>query len=163
MSTVLAQIEACLNSRPILALTDDPDDVNALTPGHFLVGTALNAVPEPSLVEEPAGRLSRWQYLQQMRDHFWQRWSREYLHTLAARPKWWRTDAAPRIGDLCIMRSEQTPPGKWPLARITALHPGDDGEVRVVTMRTATTTLKRPVAKIVLLPTAASDAQDTRG
>ncbi|KMQ85255.1 hypothetical protein RF55_16299 [Lasius niger] len=163
ISTILAQIEACLNSRPLTALTDDPDDMSALTPGHFLVGTALNTVPEPSLAEEPVGRLSRWQYLQQMCDHFWQRWSREYLHTLSTLPKWWRTNATLRIGDLCIIRNELTPPGKWPLARITALHPGDDGEVRVVTMRTASTILKKPVAKIVLLPTAASDAQDAKG
>lgn len=72
MSTVLAQIEACLNSRLLQALSDDSEDINALTPGHFLIGTAINAVSEPSLIEEPSGRLSRWQLLQQMHDHFWQ-------------------------------------------------------------------------------------------
>lgn len=72
MSTVLAQIEACLNSRLLQALSDDSEDINALTPGHFLIGTAINAVPEPSLIEEPSGRLSQWQLLQQMHDHFWQ-------------------------------------------------------------------------------------------
>lgn len=44
MATLLAQIEACLNSRPLQALSDDPEDFEALTPGHFLIGTALNAV-----------------------------------------------------------------------------------------------------------------------
>ncbi|XP_011859011.1 PREDICTED: uncharacterized protein LOC105556524 [Vollenhovia emeryi] len=152
MSTVLAQIEACLNSRPLQALSDDPEDVNALTPGHFLIGAPLNAVPEPSLVEHAPSRLSRWQLLQQMRDHFWHRWSHEYLHTIATRAKWWRTDIAPGIGDLCIIKGENSPPGKWPLARITEVHPGSDGEVRVVTARTTNTSLKRPVTKIVLLP-----------
>ncbi|XP_011169987.1 uncharacterized protein LOC105202989 [Solenopsis invicta] len=70
MSTLLAQVEACLNSRPLQALSDDPDDIAALTPGHFLVGSPLTAVPEPSLLELPANRLTRWQLLQQMRDHF---------------------------------------------------------------------------------------------
>ncbi|XP_011859305.1 PREDICTED: uncharacterized protein LOC105556805 [Vollenhovia emeryi] len=152
MSTVLAQIEACLNSRPLQALSDDPEDVNALTPGYFLIGAPLNAVPEPSLVEHAPSRLSRWQLLQQMRDHFWHRWSHEYLHTIATRAKWWRSDIAPGIGDLCIIKGENSPPGKWPLARITEIHPGGDGEVRVVTARTTTTSLKRPVTKIVLLP-----------
>ncbi|KAL6418078.1 hypothetical protein ACFW04_012359 [Cataglyphis niger] len=82
MSTLLTQIEACMNSRPLQALSDDPDDLTALTPGHFLVGTALNALPEPCLVDAPIGRLSLWQLLQKMRDHFWDRWSREYLHSL---------------------------------------------------------------------------------
>ncbi|XP_029165684.1 uncharacterized protein LOC114936606 [Nylanderia fulva] len=37
-ATLLCQIEACLNSRPIAALSDDPSDLSALTPGHFLIG-----------------------------------------------------------------------------------------------------------------------------
>ncbi|KMQ91673.1 hypothetical protein RF55_8426 [Lasius niger] len=87
MATLLSQIEACLNSRPLQALSDDPEDLAALTPGHFLVGSALNAVPEPSLADELTSHLFRWQLLQQMRDHFWTRWSKEYLHALAHRPK----------------------------------------------------------------------------
>ncbi|XP_029669884.1 uncharacterized protein LOC115239482 [Formica exsecta] len=86
MATLLAQIESCLNSHPLQALSDDPEDLEALTPGHFLVGTALNAVPEPFLALETTTRLSRWQHLQQLRDHFWSRWSREYLHSLTHRP-----------------------------------------------------------------------------
>ena len=43
MSTLLAQVEACLNSRPLLALSDDPDDLSALTPGHLLIGAPLLA------------------------------------------------------------------------------------------------------------------------
>ncbi|XP_011684293.1 PREDICTED: uncharacterized protein LOC105447785 [Wasmannia auropunctata] len=159
LSTFLTQIEACLNSRPLAALSDDPEDLTALTPGHFLVGTALRAVPEPSLTEEPIGRLTRWQLLQQMRDHFWQRWSREYLQSLNTRPKWRTKDVNPCVGDLCLVRGEQTPPTRWPLGRVTATHHGDDGQVRVVTVRTATTTLTRPTQKIILLRL--DDARDS--
>lgn len=49
MATLLTQVEACLNSRPLQALTDDPEDTAALTPGHFLIGSAINAVPEPTI------------------------------------------------------------------------------------------------------------------
>ncbi|XP_011699154.1 PREDICTED: uncharacterized protein LOC105456646 [Wasmannia auropunctata] len=69
------------------ACDDDPEDLTALTPGHFLVGAALNAIPEPTLAGEPTNRLSRWQLLQKMRDYFWDRWSREYLQTLNSRSK----------------------------------------------------------------------------
>ncbi|XP_029166192.1 uncharacterized protein LOC114936993 [Nylanderia fulva] len=152
LSTLLAQIEACLNSRPLQTLSDDPEDVSALTPGHFLVGAPLLAVPEPSLTGQTVSTLSRWRHLQQMRDHFWQRWSSEYLHGLASRTKWLKDEAAPHVGDLCLVRSELTPPSRWPLARISRLHPGDDGIVRVVSIRTATSELVRPLVKLVFLP-----------
>ena len=46
MSTLLATIEACLNSRPLCALTEDPLDIQALTPAHFLLGRPLLSIPE---------------------------------------------------------------------------------------------------------------------
>ncbi|XP_029166209.1 uncharacterized protein LOC114937015 [Nylanderia fulva] len=152
LSTFLTQIEACLNSRPLQALSDDPDDTSALTPGHFIIGAPLLAVPEPSLTGQPASTLSRWRHLQLMRDHFWQRWSAEYVHGLNPRTKWVKAEAAPHVGDLCFIRSELTPPTRWPLARITRLHPGDDGVVHVVSVRTATSEFVRPLVKLVMLP-----------
>jgi len=151
MTTLLAQIEACLNSRPLEALTDDPEDITALTPGHFLIGTALNAVPEPSLLLLQENRLSRWQLVQRMRD-FWDRWSREYLHSLTHRPKWWKSNTTIRVGRLCLLRNQASPPNKWPLARIIRVHPGEDGHVRVVTVRTSTSELTRPVTQLIFLP-----------
>nr|XP_012232072.1 PREDICTED: uncharacterized protein LOC105677797 [Linepithema humile] len=157
MSTFLAQVEACLNSRPLQALTDDPDDVSALTPRHFLIGAPLLSVPEPSLTQEETNTLSRWQLVQQMRDHFWQRWSREYVHTLTPRTKWQGPTTRPDLGSLCLIRSELTPPSRWPLARIIQLHPGDDGVVRVVTVRTSSSQYVRPLTKIVMLPGASDE------
>jgi len=52
MTTLLIQIEAVLNSRPLCPLTDDPDDFTALTPGHFIMGCAPTVIPEPSLEYE---------------------------------------------------------------------------------------------------------------
>ncbi|XP_029673017.1 uncharacterized protein LOC115241409 [Formica exsecta] len=160
MSTLLTQIEACLNSRPLQVLSDDPDDLAAQTPGHFLVGSALNALPEPSLLEAPIGRLTRWQQLQRMRDHFWARWSQEYIHSLLQRPKWWTKSDDVRVGRLCLLRNDNTPPTRWPLARITRVHPGEDGQIRVVTIRTAASELTRPITKLILLPESNSAAQE---
>lgn len=79
MTTVMAQIEAVLNSRPLCPLSDDASDYNALTSGHFLIGEALNTLSEPDLTAENMSRLSRWQQLRQKVDHFWARWSKECL------------------------------------------------------------------------------------
>jgi hypothetical protein len=70
-TTLLCQIEACLNSRPIAALTDDPSDLSALTPSHFLIGRPLVSVPEESVLEINANRLSRWQFVQAMQEQIY--------------------------------------------------------------------------------------------
>ncbi|GFT63441.1 integrase catalytic domain-containing protein [Trichonephila clavipes] len=64
------QIEAVLNSRTICPLSNDPNDVETLTPAHFLVGSSLVAVPDPDYTEIPMNRLSRWQLVQRMNQHF---------------------------------------------------------------------------------------------
>lgn len=70
LSTTITQIEAVLNSRPLSPMSNDPSDLSVLTPGHFLVGGSLKAVPEPSLITIQEGRLSRWQRLQQLFNTF---------------------------------------------------------------------------------------------
>jgi hypothetical protein len=58
MTTVLTQIEGCLNSRPLIPMSEDPDDLAVLTPGHFLIGEPLNSLPEPDLTDVKINRLS---------------------------------------------------------------------------------------------------------
>ncbi|XP_071052130.1 uncharacterized protein [Onthophagus taurus] len=58
-NTVLIQIEAVLNSRPLCSISDDPNNFDVLTPAHFLIGNALAVVPEPSVFDEKISRLSR--------------------------------------------------------------------------------------------------------
>lgn len=82
MTTFLCRVEACLNSRPIAALSDNIDDYKPLTPGYFLIGTSLLAPPEPSLLELNENRLSHWQLVQRCTETFWKSWSSDYLQNL---------------------------------------------------------------------------------
>ncbi|XP_044014009.1 uncharacterized protein LOC122856402 [Aphidius gifuensis] len=151
--TLLAQIEAILNSRPLEPLSDDPTDLMTLTPGHFLIGSSLNSVPEHSLLDLKTNRLSRWQFIQQQVQQFWKQWSTQYLHRQQSISKWHHSNNNILIGSLVLISDERTPPGTWPLARVTRLFPGADGHTRVVELKTATTTLTRPIAKLVILYT----------
>ncbi|XP_070139213.1 uncharacterized protein [Drosophila bipectinata] len=47
LSTVLIQIEACLSSRPLCPLTADINDLQVLTPAHFLIGDSMQSLPPP--------------------------------------------------------------------------------------------------------------------
>lgn len=157
MTTLLAQIEAVLNSRPITPLSDDPDDLSALTPSHFLIGGASTIIPEPSLNDVSNSRLSRWQLLRQMLDHFWLRWSAECLQRYHAVSKWNKSEPSITESSLVLVVDERYPPAKWPLGRIVDVHPGADGHVRVVTVRTQTSVFKRPIVKLCPLPIEQTD------
>lgn len=87
LTTLLAQIEACVNSRPLCALSADPNDAGALTPAHFLVGEPLICPPEQSHLESKLNWLTRWQRVQQMTQYFWKRWTNDYLNTLQVKTK----------------------------------------------------------------------------
>ncbi|XP_061710659.1 uncharacterized protein LOC133520306 [Cydia pomonella] len=78
-STILTQCEAILNSRPLSPLSSDPQDYTPLTPAHFLVGRPLTAPACADLNDAPVHRLTRYQRVEQMRQHFWARWSKEFI------------------------------------------------------------------------------------
>lgn len=152
MSTVLTQIEACMNSRPLTPMTENPDDLAILTPAHFLIGSSLSALPDADLAHIPTNRLNHYQYIQQRVQRFWHQWRTEYLVELQKENKRIVPNRAIRPGRMVVLIDEYLAPVKWPLARIEEIHPGKDGLVRVVTLRTSKGILRRPITKICLLP-----------
>lgn len=123
-ATLFIQIEVILNSRPLCPLSDDPSDLEALNPAHFLIRCFFSMIPEPSLEEENATKLSRWQLLQNFKSRFWRRWSQEKLQDIS---KWRQPCNQISIGSMVLLMDERFPPSKWPLAWVTQLHPGSDG------------------------------------
>ncbi|XP_033229338.1 uncharacterized protein LOC117180878 [Belonocnema kinseyi] len=85
--TFLTQVEACLNSRPIQSLKDDPSDLVALTPGHFLLGSPIYTIPEPSVLEARLTPKERWKLVTQMFQTLWKRWWTEYIHEIQTHHK----------------------------------------------------------------------------
>lgn len=150
-TTLTAQIEAILNSRPLTPLSEDPKDPSALTPAHFLIGCPLTAVPEEDLLKVPSNRLKHWQLVQSLHQQIWKRWQLEYLNTLQQRIKWNTASTNLKIGDLVLVH-QPTPPLTWPLARVEAVSPGSDNIVRVVHLKTSLGHLTRPVHKVFPLP-----------
>lgn len=150
---LLCNIEAVLNSRPLTPLTDDPEDVQALTPAHFF-GNGPIFVPPPfrHINDTDLEGRKLWIERQKMLQHFWQRWQNEYLTTLQERKKWRRKKENVKIGQLVVIREENLPPAQWKLGRIAELMPARDGLVRNVMVKTMNGKFKRPVQKICVLP-----------
>ena len=151
LSTVLTQIEACLNRRPLTRMYCNDDGVEALTPGHFLIGRPIEALPDASDTDQPLTLLKRWHLCQTILNHFWKRWSGEYISSLQRYAKWKKSTRNIKIGDVVIIREDGLLPTKWAIARVVDIHPGQDNAVRVVTIRTSTSTYKRPVTKVAVL------------
>lgn len=151
--TVLCQIECILNSRPLTPLSVEPNDESALTPGHFLIGDSLAAIPERVPDNVSVNRLKLYERLQTIVSHFWKRWSSEYLHSVQQRTKWKSdTSSAVKIGSLVLLKEDNLPVMQWITGRIVATHPGADNVVRVVSVKTNSGTFKRSVVKICVLP-----------
>ncbi|XP_071053585.1 uncharacterized protein [Onthophagus taurus] len=131
--TLLVQIEAIVNSRPLTSLSTHPDDMTPLTPAHFLIGKTLTSPADADLRHIKINRLSNFQHIQQVQQHFWSRWSKEYLAELQKRSKWVNGDNNLKENQLVVIKEDNLPTLKWAMGRIIKLHPGEDGIVRVAT------------------------------
>ncbi|KYQ53766.1 hypothetical protein ALC60_05398, partial [Trachymyrmex zeteki] len=96
---------------------------------------------------------STWQHISKVRQDFWARWSLEYLNELQIRHKWNKDEPNLNQGDAVLIKDKALPCTQWALGRITMLHPGNDGVVRVATIRTAAGEIKRSVKSLCPLPT----------
>ena len=141
MHTAILEVEAILNSRPLSYTTSD-DTEEPLTPAHLLVGRRLLSLPDDlsycedgdenfETTTEPLQRSVK--HLNTVINHFWRRWSKEYLLELRESHRCRLTNKeAPSVktGDVVLIHDEDKPRGLWRLARVQRLLAGRDGEVR---------------------------------
>ena len=84
--TILATAEATLNSRPLAQVESTSDDgTEPLTPGHFLVGGPLYALPSLPDVHSKITSLRRCNLTQRLTSELWRRWRADYLSQLQCR------------------------------------------------------------------------------
>ena len=114
--------------------------------------TFLSSGPILTLYDTETDLRTRWHLNQKILNDIWNRWRQEYLTSLTARSKWREPKSNIRLDDIVIIKEDNLPPGKWALGRVVELHPGSDGYVRVVTLKTKNGFMKRPVIKLCRLP-----------
>ncbi|GFT22665.1 DUF1758 domain-containing protein [Trichonephila clavipes] len=95
---------------------------------------------------------SRWDIVQKMKLGFWRKWKIDYLSNLQNRTKWQSPNNNFKVGEIVIIKEDNIPPATWPLGKVIETHPGKDGVVRVVTLRTVKGRFKRPIHKLCKLP-----------
>jgi hypothetical protein len=126
-STLITQIEACLNSCLLRALSNDPNDPSYLSPGHFLIGAQLSSLPEPDFTNATMNSLFTWQQVQCFNEQLCKRWSSDYLNSLQQRSKWHNKRPDRQPGMPVRLREDNLPRTSWKLAIISETLPGPRG------------------------------------
>lgn len=148
--TLLCEVEAIVNSRPLTKVSDDVKDMATLTPNHLLL---LREGPKAMPGEFGPGDMyrKRWRYIQHLADQFWRRWVREYLPILQHRSKWTQEKVNVKVGDVVLVCDETTPRSLWPMGLVVEVKLGRDDLVRSVKVKTRSSELVRPITKVVML------------
>ena len=151
LPTLMCLIEQTLNARPITPASDDPADLEAITPNHFLLGRANVCIPFIPNAEVLSNHRKMFRSCQAYADMIWKRWVREYLPQNNLRSQWNKTGANIQVGDLVWFVEDNVKRSHYKMARIKNVYPGKDGIVRSVLIKTCDGTLKRPVVKLAPL------------
>ena len=151
LNTLFTEVENIVNSRPLTHLSDNIEDLQALTPNHILYGLHRNwgYVADTSCRDITSRK--KWRQVQALRNYFWDQWRKQYLPTLTQRRKWQKTLPDLTPGQLVLSEDDTQRRKSWPLARVIKVHPGDDGVVRTAEVRTKDGTYVRPVVKLLRL------------
>ena len=153
LQTVLSEAEATLNSRPLLPLDSQPTDGSiVLTPAHFLIGRSLRALPLRIDLSPDISTTKRWNLCQRLSSELWAHWSKFYLQHLQTRMKWKQNRPNIQTGDVVLVKEDNQFQRAWPMAVVENAVKGSDGKVRVVDVRVAGKTFRRPITRIVPLP-----------
>ena len=157
LRTVLAEVTAILNARPLTHLSVDPEDESPLTPNHFLLGRAHPHIPPDVFDEEGPLSHKRWRQAQELIARFWRRWMLEYVPSLMERRKWTRSNRNVQVGDLVLIVDQNVPRGTLLTGTVSRLLPAKSSPtgaaqvVRTVWGKTSTGEYRRPVVKLCLL------------
>ncbi|XP_043065496.1 uncharacterized protein LOC122320916 [Drosophila ficusphila] len=138
--------------KPLSPMSENPSELLALTPGHFLIGGPLLSTAEPEIKGDAQSIINRWQHLKALHQQFSARWKEEYLKELHKRNKWQTPSRDIQVDDMVVVKEDNMPSNEWRLGRVVSVLPGADSRVRVVEIRTARGTITRPIHKLVLLP-----------
>ncbi len=151
LQTIFCEVEAILNNRPLCTVSSDPHDIEPLTPNHILLLKLQPILPPGVFSQSDSYARRRWKQIQYLADLFWHRWTKEYLMVLQECQKWVKVRRNINTGDVVMVVDPNAPRGSWILGKVLTTEPDKKGLVRSETLKTKTSTIKRPVTKLCLI------------
>ena len=154
--TLMAEVSAIVNARPLVPVSSDPEAPEILTPNMLLTQkVAMCPTAPPGIFDKKDLFRRQWRRVQYLANVFWARWRKEYLPLLQVRKKWQNKEDNMCVGDLVLVREKELKRNEWPVGRIIKVLPSEDGKVRKVDVNIARNktvkTFRRPISELVLL------------
>ena len=115
LHTILLEVANLVNQRPIGRLTNDPDDGTYLCPNDLLLGRASSHVPHGPFLKTKNPR-HRIEFLQQILDSFWKRWTRDVFPCLVSREKWDVQRRDVKVNDIVMLVDSNAVRGNWTIS-----------------------------------------------
>nr|XP_055074008.1 uncharacterized protein LOC129453697 [Misgurnus anguillicaudatus] len=160
LRTVLIEIEAILNSKPLGYVSADIADVDPVTPNYLLMGRPDSSLPQVTYpVSELLGR-RRWRHSQVLSDRFWTAFIKYYLPELQARRKWHNSATDIQPGMVVMVVDPQLPRSFWQIGKVVKVFPGADGRVRTAEVQIKDRVYARPIARLIVLPEIRDEEDD---
>ena len=151
LTTLMAEVEGIINSRPLVPVTMDSKNDDPLTPNHLLLLHGNPNLP-PGLFEKgDCYGKRRWAQVQYLAEQFWSRWIGEFLPNLMLRQKWFKTNNNLQVDDVVLLVESMQHRSKWLMGRVTAVFPDKKGKVRTVAVHTKNGTIVRPITKLCII------------
>ena len=140
LNTAIKLAQGKMNQRPLIAISDDPEDLNILciTPAHLKLGKALILLPSSFDSAQDLRKITvktRWKQRQQIQRNFFIRFRQEYLLSLSKLQYKQNTNKELKIGDVVLLSDERRNRDDFPIGRITQVFRGSDNIIRSVELR----------------------------
>ena len=149
LDTVFCHCENIVNSRPMSYCSDDPMDVDPITPNHILLLQGNYAFPWARV--EGDIFVKQWKHAEFIASQFWKQWLKFYIPELHKRQKWLNPSPNLAVNDIVLIMNQNTVRGLWPMGRVIDTKIGRDGLVRSARLKTQSGEVVRPISKLVLL------------
>ena len=152
LNTTMCMVEQVLNARPLTPVSNDPNDMEALTPNHFLIGRPNVNLPKCIHSATNMDYRKAYRNSELYTDLIWQRWLKEYIPQFNVRQKWFKeSDEQLAVGDLVWIVNADLKRSQFELGRVKEIYMASDGNVRSALIRTTKGEYKRPVVKLIPL------------
>ena len=174
MRTLLIEIEATLNNRPLTYVYDDEQGISyPLTPSALIYGRTIATTPNDKQLEIISTNQSltrREKYHRRLLNQFTNQWRTEYLLSLreSSRASNGSDKRVIEIGDIVILKNDKSARAFWKLAKVEELIPSRDNVVRAARIRVVnnengrSTYLRRPVQHLIPLELHSTPAEEAQ-